>query len=321
MKVADIYAEFGIKGDTAVVGRLANQMSSFGLSTLGAIGLLGILAETLKGVVFNSVAFSSAMTKTVAEYGLSAKALQEWQNVARASNVDVGVVAPSMSNLAKTLAAFRQGTQNPDMIKAAAFFGFKDNILQKTPEEIFNDLRTKVPALIASHGRAYVSNTLSMLGIDPSMIQSFTLSKGKFNQDRRLSPIFSSSEISDYTKLSEEFRTASQTLFVSLSKSLIPSINNLNTVLIGFNKMMNEGTLARLSDIFNLLLYPERKTSQIIDKLATSPQSTTINQTNSFDIKTLEGDIKGIGNSVATEVARQIKIAILQLNAPQRKSP
>ena len=320
MKVADIYAEFGIKGDTAVVGRLANQMSSFGLSTLGAIGLLGILAETLKGVVFNSVAFSSAMTKTVAEYGLSAKALQEWQNVARASNVDVGVVAPSMSNLAKTLASFRQGTQNPDMIKAAAFFGFKDNILQKTPEEIFNDLRTKVPALIASHGRAYVSNTLSMLGIDPSMIQAFMLSKGKFNQDRRLSPIFSSSEISDYTKLSEEFRTASHTLFVSLSKSLIPAISGINTVFSGLNTFLNQFSMA---DIFKILLSPGIERSKLVDMLPNSQnhQSTTINQTNSFDIKTLEGDIKGIGNSIATEVTRQIKIAILQLNAPQRKAP
>ena len=227
-KLADFYADLKITGDTLTLKTMVNKMSEMKLNTLGEITALGVMADILKNVAVHAMGTASAYTTLSHEFGINTDLLQRWQNVAIRSNVPIEAVAASFANVQKILAGFRQGQMNTGFMQGAAFLGIP-NAVAMNYDQLFEVLRSRVPQLIKQRGRAFTTNALGMMGIDPQMIQMLELSRKQF-QGREAGVIMSDAQIRKWTELNVQMQTFNRNLQLfgqNLESQFIGPLNKL----------------------------------------------------------------------------------------------
>lgn len=201
-------------------------MGDMKIQTLSEITALGVLGDMLKNTGVQAMGMAANYTTLNRELDISSDLLQRWQNVARASNVPVQAVAQSFATVQRTLAGFKQGVQNEGFLKGASFLGI-GNANFMNYDQLFESLRAKVPELLKARGSAYVSGALGMMGIDPAMIQMFSLNSAQFKRREGSGPIISQDQIRDWTALNNQVTVLQQRLFMlgeEILSAALPSI-------------------------------------------------------------------------------------------------
>lgn len=206
---------------------MATSLSNMKLETLGEITALGVMADIFKNVATQAMGTASSFTSLSSEFDINTQLLQRWQNVAVKSNVPIEAVANSFTNVQKILTGFKQGQINTGFLQGASFLKIQD-ANQLTYDQLFQVLRTRVPEMIRTRGRAETSNALAMMGIDPAMIQMLALSSRQF-QAREAGPIMSKAQIQNWVELNEQIITLKRNLQLIGQEIGGPIIKALNS--------------------------------------------------------------------------------------------
>src|SRR5579864_87451 len=225
-KISDFFVDLKVKGDTITLKDMVARMSDLKLTTLGEITALGVLGDMLKNTALHAMDMASNYTTLSKELGINTDLLQKWQNVARSSNVPIEAVASSFANVQKTLAGSKMGQFNEGFMRGAAFLGVP-NAAAMSYDQIFETLRAKVPDMIKSRGRAFTSNALSLMGIDPSMIQMFELNRKQFGSRENATPIINQEQLKQWTEMNNQIAILKQNLFILSEEVLTPLLPKL----------------------------------------------------------------------------------------------
>lgn len=315
--IGDFFVNIGVKGDTLTLRTMVDSMSNMKLETLGEITALGVLGNMMKNVGINAMGAASHFTTLTEEFGINTDMLQKWQNVARRSNVPVQSIAESFTRIQQILTGFRQGQYNEGFLKGASFLGIQNANLMSY-DQLFEVLRSRVPQVMKTQGRSFVSNALSMMGIDPAMIQMFELNQRTFSS-REGGGIISQSQIKAWTELNEQINVLKNRFFILGEEILsvaVPELLKWTNALLDsegwikhrFSESENVAgmpwvpTEGMSGDAFahalESLLFPSRT-----GKLAA--QSVNFHQNNKTDIHVTGGDALSIGREAASRLKDQ----------------
>ena len=173
MRIAEFFAEIGLKGDKVANMSLRDLIGSFGdlkaitVAELGALYQLGTeFAEMAKEAYSAAAALHNFEMRT----GLSAQELQKWQIVAEQANVSAGSVTQAVDALSRASAAIRLGQGN-----IAPF-----QILGISPHQSAFKILEQLRSSLRGMDRPMAVNLLGQLGIDASMINILSLTNKEF---------------------------------------------------------------------------------------------------------------------------------------------
>lgn len=170
MKIAEFFAELGIRGATQTTKALGGVLGQFkelrGMSLEAKAGIFGAVVG-LEELTRRSVEAAMQLHNFQGASGLSTDRLQELGYLAEINGVKVESLTNSILGLQNAQAALRLGIGIP---QGAVYFGLNQN---QNPEQMYQEIVRKIRAL--PHDEREIGNArymASTLGFDPAMFSA-----------------------------------------------------------------------------------------------------------------------------------------------------
>jgi hypothetical protein len=172
MQVDELFVRLGVSADTIKLNDFVRGLGAIPIQAAMGIAALAGLSLSIKDVVSDAMDLSVSFKGFEAQTGLSAQALQRWQNVALQANVSAEAVTSSVAGLQRQLADISLGRGNIAPFQMLGISPRSDAF------SVLATLRGRVQGM----DRAMATNFISQMGLAPEMMNVLTLSDKKFRE-------------------------------------------------------------------------------------------------------------------------------------------
>lgn len=193
MKIGDFFVQLGVKSDLTSVRDFVKALGDLPLEAAGALLAIGGITYKLSELAKQALETAVGFQMFTSETGLSAQELQRWQIVAEQANVSTEAVTSSVTALERKMAEIRLTGQG---VRPFMYTGISVN------QNAFGVL-TQLRQWIKGKNPATVTNILSEMGIDPSMIHLLSLSDKKFKEYTQTIKGMSGDQQASFLKIKE----------------------------------------------------------------------------------------------------------------------
>jgi hypothetical protein len=222
MKVAELFAVIGLQTDEKKAKDFFNILSNgkgilMGLATMAVGGSLALGA-----MIDRSLNAALALSQFSAQTGLSAQALQEWQQVGDQLSITSEEVQSSISGVHRALAMVRLGAGN---IAPFQMLGIDVN---QDVWSVLNQLRQKVRS--GMYDRTTLTGLMEQMGLSPSMVKMLQLSNKEFDKMVDRKAIISPEQI----QRAEQFNASIRKMGWEIRYTFMEAFMNVAPSLEGF---------------------------------------------------------------------------------------
>lgn len=227
MKIAEFFAELGVKTDTKNLKDFAKTIGNIPLDIGVAIAALAGIEYELTKVASRAMEAAIGFQMFGAQTGLNWRELQRWQIVAEQANVSAETVTSSITALESHLAQIRMGYGNT---RPFAMFGIDIN---QNAFGVLSQLRRAIGKYPTSVSR----NLLGEMGIGPDMMRMLELSDREWQKYVEHVHGMTDQQYKDFIKLKLTFVEVGQTVRYWLI-GLVDHFINLAERITNFKKIL-----------------------------------------------------------------------------------
>lgn len=282
MKIGDLFVQLGVSADTFKVKDFKRAIDDLPVSVAGAIVSLAGLSLSFVSLTDDALKMTSTFKIFTAETGMNARALQQWQQVAKQSGVPTEAVTGSMLSLSSMLARVHLGRGiPPEAAQALGRLGLGPEAFGMNANQLMNSIQS---GAIGKDPKD-VTEWLRALGIAPEMMRVF---QTPASTRQRMEPVMSQQAIDQLADFQKELANFNQTVmreFVVVLREFEPYMKDLTQALgfiilhfggwvakgIGedaklFNEFTKKGVGGTLSDILSSYQSPDNLRDPVVIK-------------------------------------------------------